>query len=305
LNKQRYLAELQRLLVFMTEADREQTVHRYGEIFDAAGEAGEAELLNELGSPTKVAIQLSRGYEPGQLAAILPQAEAPTVPEPAPTKPSQEEPWDNLPSFELPDLDIGSELVADMPTAEPETPDTSAASAPKEDKTPETEAPSAPMDTAADIEDEPVPAAEPPEAEHAAPQPDQQEEPWRNKPKKAASPAVTRSIPLGVGIPLFILVMVALGLPLAALCVVVMAALLIPGGVGLLGAYLAAVGGLWCIGYVADAVLMFGLAFLILALGLMILWLGLWADVKLASLYVRGVGWLSGELLEGTVAEDE
>jgi hypothetical protein len=108
-----------------------------------------------------------------------------------------------------------------------------------------------------------------------------------------------------VGIPLFVLVMVALGLPLLALCLGVMALLLIPGGLGIFGAYLAAVGGLWCLSYIADAILMFGLAFLILALGLIVLWLGLWADVKLAGLYVQGVNWLSGELLGRKVTEDE
>ena len=44
LNKQRYLAELQRLLVFMTPDDRDRTVRRFSYMFDAAGPEGEAAL---------------------------------------------------------------------------------------------------------------------------------------------------------------------------------------------------------------------------------------------------------------------
>ncbi|MCD7846407.1 MAG: hypothetical protein LUG57_11290, partial [Oscillospiraceae bacterium] len=87
MNKQRYLAELQRLLVFMTEEDRELTVQRYGELFDAAGPEGEEALVKQIGSPTKAAISLSRGYEPGGLGDVLPPVPAPE-PEAQPEAPS-------------------------------------------------------------------------------------------------------------------------------------------------------------------------------------------------------------------------
>ena len=45
-------------------------------MFDEAGEGGEAALLEKLGSPTKVAISLSRGYVAGQLTAETRQREA-------------------------------------------------------------------------------------------------------------------------------------------------------------------------------------------------------------------------------------
>ncbi len=63
MNKQRYLKELQQLLIFMTDEDREITVAHYAGLFDAVGEDGEEALADQLGSPTKAAIGLSRGYQ--------------------------------------------------------------------------------------------------------------------------------------------------------------------------------------------------------------------------------------------------
>ncbi len=56
MNKQQYLAELQRLLVFMTETDREYTIRHYTDLFDSAGPEKERALIEIHGSPTKAAI---------------------------------------------------------------------------------------------------------------------------------------------------------------------------------------------------------------------------------------------------------
>jgi hypothetical protein len=329
LNKQQYLAELQRLLVFMTEEDREKTVHRYGELFDAAEPDGAAQLIERLGSPTKAAIRLSRGYEPGQVDSVLPAIKTPEPPPQDETKaqPQPEEAasfWDDLPEFELPDLDGPLAVAEDKQAGELPAPEQTPEQAPKSqpeaqpgsEQSPQPEPAPEPVlveqlpgDEATEepMAQEAVSASETPAAEPQAfpeyPEP-RQDEPWR-KAYEAEEPEEDSPLPLGVGISLFVLVMVALGLPLLALCLGVMAALLVPGCAGLFGAYLAAVGGLWCLGYIADAVLMFGLAFLILALGLIILWLGVWLDIKLAGLYVRGVSWLSGQLLGRSVTQDE
>ena len=61
-NKQRFLAELSKLLGFMSSWDREATIEQYSAMFDAA--ESEAELLAELGSPTKLAIAIAREYVP-------------------------------------------------------------------------------------------------------------------------------------------------------------------------------------------------------------------------------------------------
>jgi hypothetical protein len=340
LNKQRYLAELQQLLLFMSEEDRELTVHRYAALFDQAGEDGEAELIGTLGSPTKTAIQLSRGYEPGKVEANLPPLEQPKAPEKQePTVPAEETLWGDLPDFEPPTLD--SDLDMQMQTPEEPVSQTVPAEESAQSPAPvppadeeeqisstetegETTTDPEPETTPDDIEEplaqedtvpEPEPAPEP-EAE-----PESGEEPWRKAPKapkakrekKEKAPKAApipdddnyKPIPRPLGIALLVLVLVALGLPLAALGLGVMLVLVIPGAAGLVCAYLAAVGGLWCLSFLADTVMMFGLAFLLLALALIVLWVGIWADIHLVRLYISGVQWLADELLERQVTEDE
>lgn len=262
MNKQRYLAELQRLLVFMTDEDRDATVRRYAELFDAAGPEGEEMLIAELGSPTKTAIGLSRGYEPGQ----IPETEAEQRAFGTLSEKKPDEPWEELPAFELP------ELVPEEDSAKSEA----------------SEKPEAPAPRRA----EPVrPVRQP----RPAP-----EEPWREP-----QVVIERSMPLGLGVPLFILVMLALGLPLAALCLALMAVCAAPGCALLFGAYLVAVGGMWCMSYMADMILLFGLAFAVLAVGLLVLWGGVWLIAKLGGLYAAGVRWLAGELLGRKVTVDD
>lgn len=96
-------------------------------------------------------------------------------------------------------------------------------------------------------------------------------------------------MPLPLGIFLLILSLLALGVPVAALLLVLLPVLLLPGTAVIGGAVLAAVGGLWCLQYVADAILMFGLAMFLLGLGLLILWAGFSADVRLVKLAVQMV----------------
>lgn len=260
MNKQRYLAELQRLLVFMTEEDRTQTIRRYGELFDAAGPEGETELIRQIGSPTKAAIGLSRGYEPGNPALPLPQAPAEAVSdkepeaEPEAAHPdADEDPFGEMPSFELPDYmslpdegDEQGERRFSMPDL--------------------------PAYTGAD--------------EHGG------------------SADAQRSIPLGLGIALFVLVILGLGVPLAAVAAGLCAALLVPGCGVFAGAYLFFVGGLWCLSYIADAILLFGGAFVVLALGIILFFAGLWLDGKLIALYIRGLRWVAGELFGRRTANE-
>lgn len=262
MNRQKFLAELRRLLVYMTEEDREEAIRRVEALFDSAGADGEEGVIAQLGTPTRTAIALSRRYEPGAIPDALPHS----VPVKAPAPPAMpkapaEEPdalWSDLPDFDPPA-----------------------------------------------VEDE----AEPSPAEESSPAEPETPEFVRENAKAPESPgepvyAVERTMPLGLGVPLFVLVFAALGLPLAALAVALCLAFLVPGGGVLAGAYLALVGGLWCTGYLADAALLFGLAAVILAVGLLLLYLGVWAAVRLWQTYVRGLGWIAGELLGRRVAVD-
>lgn len=267
MNKQRFLAELRRLLVFMTEEDREETIRRYSAMFDDAGPGGEAALIEQLGSPTKAAIGLSRGYEPGVIHVAPPIVK--------PRRPRKEDSvgQDGLPEFRLPGLDDEEE------------------------------------ETGEDVEDD---SAAPPEENSlprkaVMPRPVVAEEEPRQEPAPPArsETRVERTMPLWLGIPLFLLVFIALGLPVAAVLLALMVILLAPGCALLFGAYLVFVGGLWCTAYMSDAILLFGAALVVLALGLLILWCGVWLDVKLATAYVRGVGWVAGETLGRKVTTDE
>ena len=267
MNKQRYLAELEQLLVFMTRADREQTIHRYGAMFDDAGPNGEEALADELGSPTRVAIRLSRDYIPGQLdASAAPASAADRPDETAAPAPVQELTLalDDLPQFELPEMDLPGQEP--QPESEPQTP------------APEKPAP-APRKEPRDWRVIPL------------------EEPDGDVPGRLEQEQIVRTMPLGVGIPLFVLAMVLVGVPVGVVLLGLFAALLCPGLGVLIGAWLVFVGGLWCISYIADAILMFGLAFLVLCVGILVLWCGFWVGFHLVKLYVLGVRSLAGLLL--------
>lgn len=274
MNKQRYLAELQRLLVFMTEEDRELVVHRYGALFDEVGPEGEQALAERIGSPTKAAISLSRGYEPGHLEDVLgaaPEEVDAADAAPAPAEPEAEkDPWDDLPDFELPDLpglELGEETGEKK--ADP-------APAPAEPEPPEEE-------ERREISPRPI---RPPQTRVQTPPP-----PVR------ATVMYERRMPLALGVALFIPVAVIVCIPLAVLCLGAMLLCLCPGLGCLLGAWLSFVGGLWCLGYMADAIMMFGLALLALALGLMAFFGGLWLDVRIVRLYILVVERLAGVFL--------
>ena len=62
INRQKFIAELSKLLGFMSSWDREATLEKYNAMFDAAD--SEAEVLVTLGSPTKLAIAIANEYVP-------------------------------------------------------------------------------------------------------------------------------------------------------------------------------------------------------------------------------------------------
>ncbi|MCC8356313.1 MAG: hypothetical protein LJU34_00400 [Oscillospiraceae bacterium] len=276
MNKQRYLAELQRLLVFMTDEDRELAVQRYGELFDAAGPDGEEELVGRIGSPTKAAIGLSRGYEPGAVMGVLPELPSQEEPEPeaaeeTATQEGTAEPWDELPEFELPDLEL--DLPGEVKTA--------------------------PEEPGADPEPETATDQEKREISPAPIRPPREPEPVRQ-----TKVVYERIMPVGLGAVLFAVLMICVGLPLAALCVALAVVCLCPGAAAAVGAWLVFVGGLWCVSYMADAILMFGLSFIVLAVAVLLLFAGIWADVQIIKLYIRGVDALGGLLLGRKVTVD-
>ena len=61
INRQRYMAELSKLLTFMYKEDRAEILQHYNELLDNAED--EQELLESFGSPTKLAVTISRTYQ--------------------------------------------------------------------------------------------------------------------------------------------------------------------------------------------------------------------------------------------------
>ena len=60
MDRQRYMAELSKLLTFMFKEDRDEILQHYNELLDSAED--EQALLDEFGSPTKLAVTISRTY---------------------------------------------------------------------------------------------------------------------------------------------------------------------------------------------------------------------------------------------------
>lgn len=290
MNKPQYLAELRRLLVFMTAADRERTVARCGELFDQAGPDGTDGLIAHIGSPTRVSIRLSRTYEPGRLdlstldlpaPAPAPEPEPDPAAKPAPAAPDMVE--------GLPDLDIPPMVMDDLSGFE---------MVPPEESGPE------PEEASGEAPDESPPEGVP-QAETSGEKSAPPQGPAGDGPRFVSMPLdhsedpdgsiaeepdviIEHAVPLWVGVPLFIICLFVLALPIGFICLLLLPVLLLPGLALLLGTYLAAVGGLWCTSYIADALMLFGLAFLLLSLALVVLWCGLRLDVGIVSLFVRG-----------------
>lgn len=78
INRQKFIAELSKLLGFMSSWDREATIAEYNAMFDAA--ENEAELLGTLGSPTRLAITLANNYVPSP-APVKTEASTPALSE--------------------------------------------------------------------------------------------------------------------------------------------------------------------------------------------------------------------------------
>ena len=72
INQERYLAELDRLLGFMSSWDRQAALKKYRALFAAA--VDEAALIEELGTPTKLVIGLAADYVPTRPPSELAQA---------------------------------------------------------------------------------------------------------------------------------------------------------------------------------------------------------------------------------------
>lgn len=260
----------------MTERDRETALTRYTRMFDDA--ESEDELMQQLGSPTKAAICVLRGYVPSKEAPACPEeaeapVEAPGPDAPPPVSLPEEEP---APAAEAPEEPSPAEAPAPLPTEE----------APETDELP-TEAAK----------------AEPPAAEHPAWQeipmgPDGLSEPVSAEAPEPPAPSGRVS---AWRVLLYVLLSAVVWLPVAVL-LIVLAAAVFGGGAAVIAAGVFTVSlGFTGITAVSDVMLLAGAGVVVAAVGLLAAFFGVWLFVRGAvgfiNFAVRGAGWcrVSGE----------
>lgn len=261
INKQKYLAELTKLLGFMSTADRAAAIRKYSAMLDAAED--EAALMDELGTPTRLAISLARSYVPGTM---------------------QEE--DGEPSESVPEAPAGEpETAIEAPAEEPEA----AIEAPVETQDAPEEESGPVFGEGAELDEEQTRALEPVPAEdepvslpepvpEPEPQPvqDEQDAPRRTLRGGGAVLAVYTVFAIIIGLPVAV-VLIAVGLPF----------LLLGAGVIAAAAY-SVVTVVPMLGMFSDILLVSGAGLVFCAAGLVIAWLGAWISISLGSAWIGG-----------------
>lgn len=223
------MAEITKLLGFMSSWDRAATLEKYSALLDTYTD--EEDIIEMLGTPTKLAIDLARDY----------------VPTPPPAKPAAAEIPEEV-SEEVP------EEVYEEADAEETAPD-----------------PDAQTRFAA------VQQALAQQTESAAPEiaeaPTEQKRSAKRRVKPAASVFYAIACIL-IGLPVAIL-LIALGVP----------ALMLGTGV-IVTAVLTVFSILGSLSLISDILLLIGGALVAAAIGLLLLWLGLWISLELGWLWI-------------------
>lgn len=181
IDRQKYVAELGKLLSGMAPQDREAVLRGVNARFDEEGD--DAAVIASLGSPTFAAVSVLRGYTPPEEGASdsvpMPEPRR-TRPEPKPVEPEPEEP--EAPEEAEPEEPEAESAEADEPS--PVEPVPEAESTEPAEPAPEPEAPPAEPET------EPEPEPEQPEIPAEPAEPETAEEPAEAEaPEDAVGPA--------------------------------------------------------------------------------------------------------------------
>lgn len=244
MNKQRFIAELAQLLSFMTEHDRAAFLKKLSAKFEEAGPEGEAALIAQLGTPTAMAIKVSRSYKP--------------TPAPGP----EEVPAENA---ETAGTDEGGDT------------------APPQEPLPEQEQSAAPEAEACEAAPEQPEAPEKPALSElfsgGEPAPEIKRE-TENDIRAVRARRALCALTLAGGI--------TLGCLLLALCAVV----LVPGAGCMCVSAFFALAGLWAAPVLTDALFLFGIAAIALAVGIFLLFLAIWLMTAIIKPLVSGTVYL-------------
>ena len=79
INRKGFMAEFRSLLAFMDPEDRARALRRYERMFDQAGEDGEEELLQRLGSPIRQVLEVEAEYRKAQKEGRTPFDDEPAA----------------------------------------------------------------------------------------------------------------------------------------------------------------------------------------------------------------------------------
>lgn len=327
IDRQKYVAELGKLLSGMAPQDREAVLRGVNARFDEEGD--DAAVIASLGSPTFAAVSVLRGYTPPEEGAsdsvpmpeprrtrpepkpvepepIEPEPEEPEAPEeaepeepeaesaeadePAPVEPVPDEeptePAEPAPEPEAPpaEPETGPEPEPEQPEipaepAEPETAEEPAEAEAPEDAVGPAEEPEEPDEreesgTEAEGPGEP---AEPGEAE----EPEEAEESPDLPPFWGGPPELPKPPKAKVGLLiLYIILGVAVGLPLTVLFACVALGIFGCGGALIAAAALLVSFCFLGMGVVADILLLAGAALVLAALGLLLLFFAVWFFIR-------------------------
>lgn len=322
IDRQKYVAELGKLLSGMAPQDREAVLRGVNARFDEEGD--DAAVIASLGSPTFAAVSVLRGYTPPEEGASdsvpMPEPRR-TRPEPKPVEPEPEEP--EAPEEAEPEEPEAESAEADEPS--PVEPVPEAESTEPAEPAPEPEAPPAEPETEPEPEPEqpeipaepaePEAAEEPAEAEapedasepaEESEEPDEPEEPGTeaegpegpaesdeaDEPEEAEEnpdlppfwggpPELPKPPKAKVGLLiLYIILGVAVGLPLTVLFACVALGIFGCGGALIAAAALLVSFCFLGMGVVADILLLAGAALVLAALGLLLLFFAVWFFIR-------------------------
>lgn len=327
IDRQKYVAELGKLLSGMAPQDREAVLRGVNARFDEEGD--DAAVIASLGSPTFAAVSVLRGYTPPEEGAsdsvpmpeprrarpepkpvepepIEPEPEEPEAPEeaepeepeaesaeadePSPVEPVPEaestEPAEPAPEPEAPpaEPETGPEPEPEQPEipaepAEPETAEEPAEAEAPEDAVGPAEEPEEPDEreesgTEAEGPGEPAGTGEAEEPEEAEESPDLP--PFWGGPPELPKPPKAK---VGLLI-LYIILGVAVGLPLTVLFACVALGIFGCGGALIAAAALLVSFCFLGMGVVADILLLAGAALVLAALGLLLLFFAVWFFIR-------------------------
>ena len=315
IDRQKYVAELGKLLSGMAPQDREAVLRGVNARFDEEGD--DAAVIASLGSPTFAAVSVLRGYTPPEEGASdsVPMPEPrrtrpePKPVEPEPIEPEPEEP--EAPEEAEPEEPEAESAEADEPSpVEPAPEAESTAAEPETEPEPEPEQPEIPAEPAEpETAEEPAEAEAPEDAVGPAEEPEEPDEPEEpgteaegpeepaesdeaEEPEEAEEnpdlppfwggpPELPKPPKAKVGLLiLYIILGVAVGLPLTVLFACVALGIFGCGGALIAAAALLVSFCFLGMGVVADILLLAGAALVLAALGLLLLFFAVWFFIR-------------------------